>query len=274
MPYPSDYKNGVVPYFLLTQKGFSIANSYAKSKNAEHPFRFLDIKNPTGFETKVTETIVVHLNREEEAFISVMIDLQGYRALEFISTYNQVALDRRKEYTTLFVPQSLANQVNPNKITLNGSSSFSENIEENYVTIYAELPAEQFIEKAGSDAIIFKIGDLIGKQMELYQEEERTQDIELNYPVDYDRTITFNYDEGFIIEGQEEIVIHTDHLSSDLYEKMRFYSDYKDDGKQLLVEIDEFYDFIHLDKENYPFFRDVINSAANFNKVSLLITYN
>jgi hypothetical protein len=273
MPYPFDYKNGLVPDFLLTQEGLSIANTYSDSKMGNHPFRFIEINNPPDFKTIVTETIDVHIKKEEAPFISVMIDLQGYRAVEFITVYNQVALDRRKEYTTFFVPQSLANQVYPTKLTLNGTDDFTEDISGTTVTIYAELPADQFIDKAGSDAIVFKLGDLIGQQMELYQEEQRTQNIELNYPVDYDRTITFNYDEGFTIEGQESIIIHTDHLPAELYKLMRFYSSFEDNGQLLKVNIDEYYHFIHMDKSHYSYFRDVINAAANFNKVSLLITY-
>jgi hypothetical protein len=272
LPYPFDYKNGLVPDFLLTQEGLSIASSY--NDNKSHPFRFVEIVNQPDFESKVIETIDVHLKKDEAPFISVMLEYQGYRAVEFITLYNQVPLDRRKEYTTFFVPQSLENQVYPTKLTLNGSETFSEDIMENSVTIYAELPADQFIETAGSNAILFKLGDLIGRQMELYQEQERTQDVELNYPMDYDRTITFNYDEGFTIEGQEEIIIHTDHLPKELYDLMRFYSSYEDDGKLLKINIDEYYQFIHMDKTHYSYYRDVINAAANFNKVSLLITYN
>ena len=271
-PFPFEYRNGNFPNYLVNQQGFSVAASFVKGRGINSSHRFVEIGGKDDFETTVTEDITVHFDKGDDVFISVSIGLTGYRAIDFISIYNQVPLDRRKDYATFYVPQSLQNQVNPKVIKLNGTENLEQDLTGETVTIYAELPGGQFIEKAGN-SMIFKLGDLIGKQMELYQESARTQPIELDYRVAYDRSITLNYAEGYIIEGQEEILIHTDHLPDEIYKQMRFYSDYEEKDNQLIVSIDEFYDFIQMDKEYYPYFRDVINSAANFNKVSLLISH-
>ena len=52
---------------------------------------------------------------------------------------------------------------------------------------------------------------------------------------------------------------------------MEFTSEYTLDGNKLSITCNEFYNIIRLPVEKYDAFRTVINAAADFNKISLIL---
>ena len=132
-----------------------------------------------------------------------------------------------------------------------------------------EVVGSALIEKTGKD-VIFKIGDLLGPQSELYQEKERQSQIDMFYSHSYKRTIKLEIPAGYKLSGLEAIKmnIHFDYAGKDA---CGFVSDYTVDGNTLNVSVREYYNIIQLPKTEFENFRKVINAAADFNKISVVL---
>src|SRR5690606_41488550 len=55
-------------------------------------------------------------------------------------------------------------------------------------------------QKAGNN-ILFKVGETIGKQIELYQENQRQLPVEIYYPHNYTRTIKIILPKGYVAKN-------------------------------------------------------------------------
>ena len=138
------------------------------------------------------------------------------------------------------------------------------------MSLVASVKAPQLTEKAGPK-YLFKIGDVIGKQSELYQTTERKQPIDFEYPHTLARTIIVNLPSGFKILNPETLNIKTEMKDAGGEVTAAFTSDYKIDGDKLTVNINEVYNRMHFPISDYENFRKVINASADFNKVTLLM---
>ncbi len=68
------------------------------------------------------------------------------------------------------------------------------------------MPAS-WLEKAGNK-ILVKIGEIIGPQVEMYQEKPRQFDMDVNYPHTLDRTIEFTIPDGYKVKNLNDLVIN------------------------------------------------------------------
>ena len=132
-----------------------------------------------------------------------------------------------------------------------------------------EVIGTALIEKTGKD-VLFKIGDVIGPQSELYQEKERQDPIDMFYAHHYSRTIKVEIPEAYKPAGLEALKMS---IKFDFNGKPAcgFVSDYKLENNLLTVNISEYYNVIQLPKEEFENFRKVINAAADFNKVNIVL---
>ncbi|MEL7534269.1 MAG: hypothetical protein AAFN10_23390, partial [Bacteroidota bacterium] len=135
--------------------------------------------------------------------------------------------------------------------------------------IASKIKASSLLENAG-DSYLLNVGMVIGLQSELYQESERAQPIEMDYPMTYNHNISFNIPDGYELVGLEEANLDKTYKGDEGY-VARFVSNAKQEGNKVTIEIQEFYEDIHFDVERYEEFRQVINAAANFNKVVLVL---
>lgn len=126
-----------------------------------------------------------------------------------------------------------------------------------------------YIESAG-DIILFKAGELIGPQSEMYQERDRTMQIVNDFNRGYLRKIKVNIPDGYTIQNPEDLVIKEQVFNDDtlIY---NFLSSYTIEGQFLEIEIDEFYDKLYFPVEKFEAFRKVINTAADWNKIVLVL---
>ena len=132
-----------------------------------------------------------------------------------------------------------------------------------------EFNSEAFIERAGPK-VLLKVGELISEQTQLYQEKLRTLDVENEFNRTYERTIEVVIPEGFQVTNLEDIVIDNAYEESGK-EVISFRSSYELDGNILRIKADEYYRVNIMKKEVFEEFRTVINSAADFNKVVLIL---
>jgi len=132
-----------------------------------------------------------------------------------------------------------------------------------------EVTSEAFVNKAGRK-YLFKIGNLIGPQQEMYQETKRVLPLESEFQRSYTRTIDVAIPEGYQIANLDDINIKNVY-AEDGKELFSFHSYYTLKGNQLHVIVDEQYRENIVRPEIYEAYRKVINSAADFNKITLVL---
>jgi hypothetical protein len=129
--------------------------------------------------------------------------------------------------------------------------------------------SSSFYDRAGS-RYLFKIGEIIGEQVEMYQEEERKLPVENEYNRNYVRNISFEIPDGYIIRNLDDLVIDLSYKDENGQETMGFQSQYELNGDTVTVKINEFYKKLELPIDKFEEFRDIINAAADFNKKVLI----
>jgi len=130
---------------------------------------------------------------------------------------------------------------------------------------------ETWLENAGKNYVI-TLGKVLGKQTNLYQETERTSDIELSFPKKYQHQINFTVPNGYAASKLDNMIFNKEIKDSENNVIGKFISSAKMDGNTLKISVEEFYDFTHLDKEKYNEYRDVTNAAYDFYKSSIVLT--
>lgn len=129
--------------------------------------------------------------------------------------------------------------------------------------------SEAFVEKAGRK-YLFKLGQIIGPQMEMYQEKKRVLPLESEYNRSYFRTINVKIPEGYKIANLSDINIDNSY-SENGKEIFSFKSFYSLEGTTLKITADEHYRNTIVPPSIYEEYRKVINSAADFNKITLIL---
>lgn len=132
------------------------------------------------------------------------------------------------------------------------------------------IESSALLEEAG-DSYIFQLGKIIGIQSELYQEKNRVHPIEMQFPNQYNYTITVNIPKGYTLEGLESLQIHKK-MEVDGEKLCKWDSDYKIEGNKLIITVEESYYVNEFPKEHYEAFRQVINAASDFNKAAILFS--
>ncbi|MCF6279984.1 MAG: DUF3857 domain-containing protein [Flavobacteriaceae bacterium] len=126
------------------------------------------------------------------------------------------------------------------------------------------------LEEAG-DSYIFQVGKVIGIQSELYQEKERVHPIEMQYPNQYNYTITVDIPKGYTLEGLESLEINK-RMEVDGELLCKWLSEYEIKDDKLIITIEESYYINEYPIEHYEAFRSVINAASDFNKAAILFS--
>lgn len=137
--------------------------------------------------------------------------------------------------------------------------------------INAKIKTAHYIETAGSDKAILKIGDLIGQQMEMYQTTPRVTPVDIPFAHNYQRTITINIPKGYKLSGLDKLNINHTYNNAAGKPSFGFVSTYTVKGDQLVVNCSEYYNDLTYPVAQFEHYKEVINDAADFNKISILI---
>lgn len=103
----------------------------------------------------------------------------------------------------------------------------------------------------------------------MYNKEERKLPVENMFTREYNRKIVVNIPEGKTIKNPE--ILNMNVKSTAEGDDTQFVSSYEIKGNQLIVTIHEVYSQIHYPVSDYPMYEKVINAAADFNKLVLII---
>lgn len=135
-------------------------------------------------------------------------------------------------------------------------------------TVKSTIESSALLEEAG-ESFLFQVGQVIGTQSELYQERERIYPIEMQYPNEYNYTITVDIPNGYTLEGLESLIINKK-LEIDGEILCQWDSNYEIKKNKLVISIVEYYRTNDYPIEHYEGFREVINAASDFNKAAVL----
>ena len=116
-----------------------------------------------------------------------------------------------------------------------------------------------------------KIGKVIGLQSNLFEEKQRINPIEINFPNSYDYNIKVNIPRGYKIVDYSELNKSKEYISVDGNSTAKFLSKATVNGNILNINIKEYYKELRYNKKRYQEFREVINAAAKFYESSLLL---
>jgi len=92
----------------------------------------------------------------------------------------------------------------------------------------------------------------------------------MQYPNQYDYTITVNIPKGYTVEGLSSLQLNKSYKNSQGQKIAKFESNYKLKKDKIIITIQEFYKTHEFDMDRYEEFRQVINTASDFNKAAIL----
>ncbi len=189
---------------------------------------------------------------------------QNLRALYYIFTD-----DKKKELVEGFVKGMAADAtVSDIKVENYNMTNISE-LKKPF-TINAKVSSGHYIESAG-DKYLIKMGELIGQQVEMYQEKPRQFGIDIPYTHHYHRTLVLNIPAGYKVKGADKFNINLAYNNESGKPSYGFTSSYKIEGGKLTVECNEYYNDITYPLSVFATYQKVINAAADFNKISVLL---
>jgi len=203
----------------------------------------------------------VDLNIKQSSLGYYAAPIQPY--LDLLS--EDIKKDLLDETMENFIPNSTIN----NTKVVNGSASV---VNKEPLVLDFDISNTDLIDLAGNK-FLFKVGSLIGPQVELYSENKRNLPVYDNYKRTFDREIEIEIPEGYQIKNLNDLKINEEFVR-DGETILIFSSDYIINSNVLKINIEEYYDQIYFDVNEYADYRRVVNSASDFSKTILIIEKN
>ena len=266
IPDRIEYRVGEAPYNVLGNYGIFM------DRNKDYYFSEI-IENDKKYST-IIRTIDVNFKKMKEVIISENQKFTGHWAVTnraMLNLSNNVNTNDFKDYLTTSgirgkktIDYSIENDdifqpIYNNPFIVNSVISSNSIISRHVLNI----PVKK------SKIYKFQLGSIIGTQSELYSNKTRVSPIEIKYPNYYEYNISVQIPRGYKIEGVEKININENYISNGNI-IAKFESKYRVIGDTIVISIEEFYKSLKYSKYRYNEFRNVINAAADFNKVEIL----
>ena len=192
--------------------------------------------------------------------------ISGYNASYIQPFLNLIPDEDKADFYEEFIKRMGQNITIEKQEVLNGKS---ELFGVKPLIVKAIVSSEQFTEKAGRK-YLFKVGELIGVQTEMYQEKTRKLPVDNMFRRKYERTIKITIPNGYEIVNLNDLNINNSH-EIDGESVMNFQSSYILEGNLLTIVANELYNMTIVPLANYEIYRTIINNAADFNKVTLVL---
>lgn len=198
----------------------------------------------------------------------VIRQMTGHQAAQLRPYYHFIkAEEERKGLTNEIIKSTLKPDVTYTNAQIKNTNLNSEEVTKPFI-LTADIALKSVIERAGKK-VLFKVGELIGPQVEMYNERPREYDIDMGNAHAYKRVMKIKIPDGYKVSGAESLKRNiTDGKPSPA---MAFVSDYTLKDNLLTINIDEYYKEVMQPLAIYPTFQKIINAAADFNKVTLVL---
>jgi hypothetical protein len=256
---PSDYeyRYPMFPFMLMNNKCMHIKTiSIGDITTALPEIKELPVTKSEENYSNIEAT--VHFDKDlQNTLVEMKQTFLGYNAIFIQPYYKFLDESKQKEFVTEF-QKSISQDAIIKKYSVTNCNTDIPPLKYPF-TIDASLSISSLTEQAG-DNILFKIGLLIGEQSQLYEEEKRHLDVDMNFPHHLYRTITIDIPEGYKVKGLENTVF--------LFKGngMFFESKNRIEGNSIIIEVKEEYDRLIYPLSDFETLKKVINAAADFNK--------
>ncbi len=263
-PYEFAFRYPLISPALTANKGLFI-----------EPITFGNVKSALGSVNDIPATDYTLNTDDLEVEVSFNDDLAtnriimkrefgGYNASSIAPYFDMVSeTDRTK------LIEELMKQTAPDPIISKSNAKTVDNGVTNNFVMEVDFTSTHFIEMAGP-RILFKVGELIGPQVEMYRDSERMTEVENDFNRGYDRLIKVKIPDGYQVRNPDDVKLNVVYRENDK-EPFLFVSTYTLKDNEMTITIKEYYKEIYAPIARYEDFRKVINAAADFNKVTLVL---
>jgi len=266
-PTDMESRYGYPPHFLTDNYGLFIKEvSVGDFKSGLGKVKYI---KPLDAD-KTVDKMVIDIQFDQEDITSNLIKLErsftGYYAMPFHPYMSLIVGEDRDN-----IIEGLAKTMNEN-VVVEKMETINEEPELfgiKPIQFAIDLKSDAFVEKAGNK-YLFKVGEVIGRQIQMYQEKERILPLVDDYKRSYYRTIKIKLPKNYKVANLEDLNIDNTFME-DGKELLSFKSHYKIDGDLLNITADEHYRINIIDPSILEDYRRVINSAADFNKITLVL---
>jgi hypothetical protein len=256
----------VEPYWAGTRGLFLKATRIGDVKTALGKFDYIPIESID--ENAHNMELNVKLDQTGDSLIIQGKQiLKGYGAVSYRPIWTYLSKSKQEEAVKSII-QGIAKSENIQDITTE-NIKLTDSWDNKPLVISGTIHTAELLEKAGNK-LLFKLGELLGNQVEMYQEKERQLPAEIQYPHVLERKITFDIPEGYSIRNLDEINMNVKQTKENVV-TMGFVSTYKVVNNVLEVYVMESYRDLLYPLNEFETFKKVINAAADFNKIVLVL---
>lgn len=266
VPYAMDFRYPLIPPDVTAQKGLFI-----------EPFEVGAVKSalssiqdipPAAYvvNSDSLDMQVLFMNRLDGNEIHMHRSFGGCNAT-LVSPYYDVVgeADRAR------LIEDLVKQTAPDAAIEKWDAGSAQTDENSFFKLTVDFRSNHFIETAGA-RVLFKVGQLIGPQLEMYRDDQRMTAVENDFNRCYARTIRVEIPTGYEVRNPEDIKIEAVYKGGEKHDiPFQFISDYTMQGNIMVIRIVEYYKEIYAPLARYEDYRTVVNAAADFNKVTLVL---
>jgi hypothetical protein len=273
--YFPDTKGFLAPYVFETRYPLVPADFTAQQGLFIEPFAVGDVKSALGSIQEIPaaeyqlniDNLDIEVTFSDDltsAQIRQKREFGGYNATFFTPYYDMMTEDQRKQMI-----EELAKQTAPDAAIKSWKASPLPGKKAGNFFIDADFQSTHFLEKAGP-RILFKAGELIGPQVEMYRDDQRITDVENEFNRGYDRKIRIHIPAGYTVKNPGDLKFDVTYEDKN-ETPFLFQSNYVIKDNIIEISISEYYKQIHAPLSRYEDYRKVINAAADFNKVTLVL---
>ena len=195
--------------------------------------------------------------------------LGGYPAAEIQPYWTMIPEAKRTEILQSLQKAVVPDASNFQKLEVRNTERDISPLDKPFI-VEGQMESAALLDKAGP-RYLFKIGTLLGPQTELYQKEERQFDVENDNNHRYLRTIRFDVPAGYAVRNLQDLNVDVKAGEDAAKPAFDFRSSYVQNGQTITVTVAENYRQLRWPKADFEAFRAVVNAAANWNKVVLVL---
>ena len=203
----------------------------------------------------------------ENPTITDKLTFGGYSGLNFQPIKDFAPAD---QYTTILKSIAQNYTVETEFKTLTTENDGTEFIGKKPFVLNVTFDGKDLIQKAGSN-YLFSVGQTIGKQLEFYQENKRILPVEIDYPHYYTRTIKILLPKGVTIKNLDKFIMDYKTQINGKTEAA-FISKYNQKNDEITIDNVEYYNIMNYPLDKFEEYKAVINAAADFNKIVIILS--
>ena len=260
-PNRIEYRVSEAPDDLLGNYGVFIDKNldYYFSEITQSDKNFSEIKKK--IEISIPKNLKKLKIKENRSF-------SGYWA---IMNRNYVSLSENEE-TDFLIDYFTINGLDNKKVTNYNIKNFdiSDNSYNTPLRINSTITTTELVEEVDG-LVYFKVGKVIGLQSNLFDDNKRINEIEINFPNSYEYQIEVEIPKGYRVSDYSELNKVKEFISVDGSISAKFNSNATLNNNKINIVIKEFYKNLRYDKGRYQEFRAVINAAAKFYESSVTL---